>query len=445
MTAFLALLLLVLLAAATPPAAGARSESAAVAPTPGAAAVSAAAGRCGVCHPAERVQFERSLHRQEEVRCVSCHGGDDRSLEASVAHGRGWRGRIPHRDIPALCASCHADEARMRAYNLPVDQYALYQTSGHGQRLAQGDARVAVCSDCHGAHEILPPSDPASSIYVLNVPRTCGRCHGDAALLKQRGLPDNFHAYEKSVHARELYEKGNLRAPTCVSCHGVHGAAPPSLGDVDKVCGQCHTAERRYYTAGAHHAGAAEAVSDAQAAGVHAAAAPGQRAAAASGLRPAGARPECVDCHDAHGAQAAQPERLASSCAQCHEGDAPRLALGQRIWNEYRAAAAEVDQAAALVARADAIPIQTEDYRARLEEARTYLREALPAAHSVEEHVVAGFTARARSVGQEVQQEIQVKLGNLRLHRFLLVLFWFYVLLTLYVLKRFRDQAARQS
>jgi len=446
MTTARAILILVLAVAPV------RPHSGTTAPPPRPAAVSAASSRCGVCHPAERVQFERSLHRQEEVRCVSCHGGDDQSLEVNVAHGRGWRGRIPRRDIPALCASCHANEARMRAYNLPVDQYALYQISGHGQRLARGDTRVAVCSDCHGAHEILPPSDPASSIYLLNVPRTCGRCHGDAALLKQRGLPDNFHAYEKSVHARELYEKGNLRAPTCVSCHGVHGAAPPSLGDVDKVCGQCHTAERRYYTAGAHHRRAADAVSGLQAGGVHAAAAgtsgvlaTGTGAAAASGPGPTGTRPECVDCHDAHGAQAAQPERLASSCAQCHEGDAPRLALGQRIWNDYRTAAAEVDRASGLVAQADAIPIQTEDYRARLEEARTYLRETLPAAHSVEEHVVAGFTTRARSVGQEVQQEIQVKLGNLRLHKFLLVLFWFYVLLTLYVLKRFRDQAARQS
>ena len=61
------------------------------------------------------------------------------------------------------------------------------------------------------------------------------------------------------------------------------------------------------------------------------------------------------------------------------------------------------------------------------------------------EEVVTGFTARARSVGQEVQREIRVKLGNLRTHRFVLILFWFYVLLTLYVLRRFRDQAARNA
>jgi hypothetical protein len=46
-------------------------------------------------------------------------------------------------------------------------------------------------------------------------------------------------------------------------------------------------------------------------------------------------------------------------------------------------------------------------------------------------------------VGQEVQKELEGKLANLRQHRYVLIAFWFYVLLTLFVLKRFRDQAAR--
>ncbi|HVP13920.1 MAG TPA: cytochrome c3 family protein [Terriglobales bacterium] len=406
-------------APARAPAPAARAIAPLAAPPAGPASVLSPAGRCGTCHPAERVQFERSLHRAEQLRCVSCHGGNDQTLEKSAAHGRGWRGRIPRREIPALCASCHASQVRMRAYNLPVDQYALYQTSVHGQRLAQGDTRVAVCSDCHGAHEILSPTDPASSVYVINIPRTCGRCHGDPDLLKAAGMPDNFHAYMKGVHAREL-ERGDLRAPTCVSCHGVHGAAPPSLGDVDKVCGQCHTSERRYYTAGAHRPSPA-----------------GGPAAATGGP------PECVNCHDPHATEAAQPQRLAASCAGCHEDQPAPLAIGRRIAEDYRKAAADVDQAAALVARADAIPIPTEDYHARIEEARTYLREALPAAHAVQEDVVAPFTTRAGGVGREVQDELKVKFANLRTRRYVLVLFWFYVLLTLYVLKRFRDQAAR--
>ena len=403
-------LALLLLAAAALPA---RAQTAPPAAPARPAAVTAASGRCGVCHPAERVQFERSGHAAEGVRCVSCHGGDDRSLEAGTAHGAGFRGRPARQDIPRLCASCHADETRMRPYNLPVDQYALYQTSGHGKRLARGDRQVAVCSDCHGAHEILSPRDPASTVYLLNIPRTCGRCHGDRAMMAPRGRDDVLQQYQASVHARALFEQGNLRAPTCVSCHGVHGANPPNFGDIDKVCGQCHTAERRYLASGGH--------------------------ASARG----GGRPGCSSCHEAHQIQAARPDRLASSCAMCHEGDPRRLELGRGLWSDYRAAAAEVDQAAALVARADAIPIQTEDYHARIEEARTYLREALPAAHSVQRDVEAGFTTRARAVGQEVQKEIQGKLANLRQHRYVLVAFWFYVLLTLFVLKRFRDQAAR--
>ncbi len=411
-----ALVLIVALLGSAPARAqsGAPTAPAPAAPAAGPANFSAAAGRCGVCHPAERVQFERSQHASEGVRCVSCHGGNDRSLVKAAAHGAGFHARVPRAGIPKLCASCHSDESRMRAYNLPVDQYALYQTSGHGRRLAGGDTRVAVCTDCHGVHDILAPRDPASAVYVLNIPRTCGRCHGDPQLLRERNLPDNFHAYLGGVHGRELTVRGNLRAPTCVSCHGVHGAAPPNIGDVDRVCGQCHTAERRYYTLGAHGQSQPRAGVD---------------------------RPECVGCHDPHATTAARPERFARSCARCHEGDRAALQIGNRIWNDYAAASRQMDAAGALVTRADAIPIQTDDYKARLEEARTYLREALPAAHAVRTDVVAGYTTRARAVGEEVQHDISGKLANLRTHRFVLILFWFYVLLTLYVLKRFRDQA----
>jgi predicted CXXCH cytochrome family protein len=390
----------------------ARSQPGAPAPSaspPGNA--SAAAGKCGVCHPSERVQFETSLHAREQVHCTACHGGNDASLEMSVAHSSGFRGRPARKDVPALCASCHANEARMRAYNLPVDQYALYQTSGHGKRLAAGDTRVAVCSDCHGAHAILAPSDPGSSTFPTNIPKTCGRCHGDARLMPAGKAV--FADYSKSVHAAALLDKGNLKAPTCVSCHGVHGAAPPAVGDIDKVCGQCHTAERRYFTAGAHrHPGSGEG-------------------------------PECSSCHGAHAIEAARPERIATSCAGCHAKGSPEAALGSRMWTEVRGAADEIDKATAIATRADAVPINTDDYRARLEEARTYLREAMPAAHSVQEEVVAGLTTRARSVAHEVESDIHGKLGNLHVRRFVLILFWFYLLLTILVLRRFQKRAPR--
>jgi len=304
----------------------------------------------------------------------------------------------------------------MRPYNLPVDQYALYQTSGHGRLLARGDTRVAVCSDCHGAHDILPPSDPASRVFRINLPKTCGSCHGDGTHDSRRGPKDDSHTYLTSVHGRELLDRGNPRAPTCVSCHGVHGAAPPGAGDIDKVCGHCHTAERRYFVAGPHLQGMVSA-----------------------GL------PECVSCHGNHAIEAAQPQRLATACAQCHGTGSTQALLGERLWTEYQAAASQIQKAAELIVTADAVPIQTEDYRARLEEARTYLREALPAAHAVQEQTVAGLTARARAVGSEVASEIYGKLGHLQARKVGLVVFWFYLALTVVVLRRFQSRPARKD
>jgi predicted CXXCH cytochrome family protein len=373
------------------------------------------AGRCGACHPAERVKFEQGRHAPEGVTCVSCHGGDDRALVESVAHGGTFRGHLSRTAIVAMCASCHSDEQRMRPYNLPVDQLALYQTSGHGQRLAKGDTRVAVCSDCHGAHDILAASDPASRVYVVNVPRTCGQCHGRPELMK-----DDPHAgevygeYVSSVHAKALLEKGNLRAPTCTSCHGVHGAAPPDVGDVGKVCGQCHTAERRYFAAGPHGAKMAS------------------RKLA-----------ECASCHGDHAVPASDPARLATQCLTCHGPDSPQAKLGAAMFADYQAARKEIDAAAAIIARADAVPLPTEDYKARLEEARTLLSEAMPAAHSVREDLVASFTSRARSVGHEIQSEVGDKLTDLRWRYVGLALFWFYLVLTVLVLRRFQGRGAR--
>jgi hypothetical protein len=112
---------------------------------------------------------------------------------------------------------------------------------------------------------------------------------------------------------------------------------------------------------------------------------------------------------------------------------------------DYHNAEQEIDRADALIAQAEQVPLQTEDYKSRLEEARTYLREALPAAHSLQEETVAGFTSRARSVGAEIEHEIYAKLGNLRTRKFVLILFWFYVVLTIVVLRRFRSQRARSE
>ena len=54
---------------------------------------------------------------------------------------------------------------------------ASYEQSVHGQAVAAGSEKAAVCTDCHGTHEILDAKDAKSPIFKFNVPSTCGQCH----------------------------------------------------------------------------------------------------------------------------------------------------------------------------------------------------------------------------------------------------------------------------
>jgi predicted CXXCH cytochrome family protein len=371
---------------------------------------------CGVCHSDVRVTFQASVHAVEGIRCSSCHGGDPSATTVAAAHRGDFRGVPRRRDTPALCASCHADIARMRPYNLPTDQLALYQTSRHGRKLAEGDDRVAVCTDCHGAHDIRGRSDPQSRVFPANIPATCARCHADAALMARFGLKATaFDDYSKSVHGKAFLVKGDRSAPECTRCHGSHGATPPGVGDVDKVCGQCHATTRAFFLQGPH-----------------------KQAMEAAGL------PECASCHDHHQIQAAGPALLDTACLKCHDQDSDQVRLAQTFKTLFAGAAEEIDRARILVDRAAAVPFYVEDYRARLEEARTSLTESYPAMHALAVTPVRDLTAQARGIAREVESEVEAKLKGLGWRRVGLLVFWFYLLLTVAVLARFRRRAAQE-
>jgi predicted CXXCH cytochrome family protein len=187
--------------------------------------------------------FAADVHREYGLSCRDCHGGNPNTDDIGLAKD-GSYGGAPKRDrIPRFCGGCHADAAAMRAFNpsLRTDQLSQYETSRHGQLLKAGDTRVAVCTDCHGVHGILPASLPKSTVFPWNIPRTCGRCHADAEFMKGYRIPtDQVDEYRRSVHANALFEKKDLSAPVCNDCHGNHGAFPPSVTSVAAVCRQCH-------------------------------------------------------------------------------------------------------------------------------------------------------------------------------------------------------------
>lgn len=380
--------------------------------------VSVQTEQCGLCHPEERVQFSASIHSQELIRCSDCHRGNPESVSVTEAHKGDFRDLKRRQEIPEHCASCHSDPQKMRVYNLPTDQYALYQISHHGVSLANGNTNVAVCTDCHGTHKILRSKNPESQVYVRNIPATCGTCHGGAhgegAVAADESNP--LKDYLASVHGKELIEEGNTNAPDCSRCHGIHGSAPAGVGDVSRMCGNCHSSALRAFRESPH----------------------------ASAMMEAGIA-ECIACHENHATQTSDYHNLAEICLDCHDQDSVQHATGKKMEVLFARAQEEVDRARELISEAESIPLFVEDHYARLEEARTHLLEAQPAVHSVSLSEVERYTRGARSLGEDIEAEIEGELAELRLRRLGLIIFWFYLLLTVWILYRYRQNALKEE
>src|SRR5437764_626843 len=204
-------------------------------------------------------QFNDNIHKARGLSCNDCHGGDPTQDDKRAAKDpmKGYIGKPKPSDIPAFCGKCHSDADLMKRFNpsLRVEQEREYLTSIHGQRLKTGDQKVATCVSCHGVHNIRAITDPLSSVYASNVADTCAKCHANADYMKGYNIPtDQYNKYRQSVHAKALYEKQDLSAPTCNDCHGNHGAAPPGLASVANVCGQCHVRQAELFQASPHKA-----------------------------------------------------------------------------------------------------------------------------------------------------------------------------------------------
>ena len=203
--------------------------------------------------------FENDIHKARGLSCNDCHGGDPNAdtKEAAKDPRKGYLGKPKTLDIPAYCGKCHSDASLMKKFNpsLRVDQEREYYTSVHGKLLKTGETRVATCISCHSVHGIRAVSDPLSSVYPANVADTCATCHASADYMRGLGIPsDQYAKYKTSVHAKALYEKQDLSAPTCNDCHGNHGATPPGIASVANVCGQCHARQAELFQTSPHKA-----------------------------------------------------------------------------------------------------------------------------------------------------------------------------------------------
>ena len=261
--------------------------------------------QCLTCHKDQEILPEdfnkNDIHLQPGLACSGCHGGDPTKDDYDLAKGpgTGFIGVPDRNQIPDFCGKCHGDINIMREYQprIATDQVEQYYTSVHGQKLRQGDQKVAGCIDCHTAHGVLPAKDPRSTTYALNLPATCNQCHGNAEYMQDYQIPtDQYEKFAGSVHGKMLLEEQDLGSPACNDCHGNHGAMPPGVTSISHVCGTCHVNNMQYFAASTM----GKAFADQE---LHA----------------------CEECHGNHDVRKTSDAMIGtgeeSLCINCHDGD----------------------------------------------------------------------------------------------------------------------------
>lgn len=143
---------------------------------------------CGQCHGDVHEAFQRSVHGQAVAAgkrhapvCTDCHGVHD------IARVKSTASHVFAANIPETCGQCHAAERLISKYRLPAHVVGTYMESFHGLSLQLGSVTAANCASCHGAHAILPSTDPSSSIHPSHLPQTCGQCHAGVTAQVTRG------------------------------------------------------------------------------------------------------------------------------------------------------------------------------------------------------------------------------------------------------------------
>jgi nitrate/TMAO reductase-like tetraheme cytochrome c subunit len=237
-----------------------------------------AAGKSVAVDPSS---FAKSIHGQLNLECTACH--------ADVSPTK-----LPHAEklAPVDCSTCHAQQAKEYAQTI------------HGQARAGGNTVAATCADCHGRHDILPPSDPASHVNHANIEATCSKCHGNESLVKAAHLPGGNieRQFHDSIHGKLLAGPQAAQAPTCTNCHGAHSIRAPSdeasrvnRAHIPETCGSCHGEILAKFSRGTHGKLFNEGNT---------------------------AVPVCIDCHTAHRIQRhdlpAFQTAVIDRCGNCH-------------------------------------------------------------------------------------------------------------------------------
>jgi nitrate/TMAO reductase-like tetraheme cytochrome c subunit len=174
-----------------------------------------------------RAYLERGV--KEVARCWDCHG------KHNIRRSDDPESTVYRANIPLVCSRCHEDMQVVIKYHIHREMpYQEYMRSVHGQALFEkGLLRfAAVCTDCHGVHDIKGVGEPH---LMAKQPQTCGGCH---ELI--------YREYKESIHGQQALA-ANPDAPLCVDCHGEHAIispsetqSPASSRNIADTCSTCH-------------------------------------------------------------------------------------------------------------------------------------------------------------------------------------------------------------
>jgi nitrate/TMAO reductase-like tetraheme cytochrome c subunit len=178
-------------------------------------------------------QYKDSVHgiatdagMADAATCTDCHG------RHNIKPKDDPESTVYRANIPRTCAGCHEDMKVVVKHHIHAEKpFEEYEQSVHGKALYRdGLIKIAaVCTDCHGVHNIQPAGTP---LLRPRRPETCGRCH--------IGI---LNIYEESSHGIAAIKEKNSDAPVCADCHGEHTIAIPFDGEISVVCSKCHAEE----------------------------------------------------------------------------------------------------------------------------------------------------------------------------------------------------------
>lgn len=275
--------------------------------------------RCATCHEESVKGYMAGVHAEARRKgdhdapaCLACHGSPHQILTASDP-----KSPVFHANVPATCASCHAQKFVMERTGHSTQPFYSYQESVHGRAVAAGSTKAAVCTDCHGVHEIRKASDEKSSIFKFNVPATCAKCH--SAVERE---------FMSSIHGQAV-TRGNSLAPVCTDCHGIHSirshfdpnSSVAAQNLARTTCARCHEGVRL-----SQEFGVEGRRSSTYLASYHGLASKlGSQVVA-----------NCASCHGVHNilpssdpASTINRANLVRTCGQCHPGVNEKFALGK--------------------------------------------------------------------------------------------------------------------